>query len=154
MRAPRQLLPALSTAALLGCGGSTDIASDGRILVTVSTTGELPQSPEFLLSLDGARATSVSPNGSAVFEAVGAGSHVIHLFSLSDNCAVSGATSPRAVNVQDGEVVSVAFAVVCAAPTTGGFRVVVTTTGAPVDEDGYQLSVAGTPLRIIAVNAE
>ena len=153
MRAPRRFVP-IAAAALLACGGTTEIASDGRILVTVNTVGEDPQSPEYLLSLDGRRATAVAPNGSAVFDGVEQGTHVVHLFALSDNCAVSGSTSPRSVRVGGGDVIEVVFSVVCAAPETGGFRVVVTTSGAPVDDDGYQLSVAGTPSRPIEVNAE
>ena len=34
------------TAVLLGCGSTTETASGGRILVTVSTRGATPQSDE------------------------------------------------------------------------------------------------------------
>jgi hypothetical protein len=96
----------------------------------------------------------VAPNGSTLYDAVPEGTHVVHLFALADNCAVSGSSSPRSVFVSDGSIAEIVFTVVCSAPITGGFRVVVTSTGTAVDEDGYQLSVAGSPLRIIPVNAE
>jgi hypothetical protein len=143
-------------AASLGCGAATDTStSDGRIRIEVATSGADPQAEEYLLTLDGARPLSVTPNGSTIYNGVPEGTHVVHLFSLADNCAVSGTTtSPRSVTVRGGDLAEVRFNVVCSLPVTGGFRVVVTTLGPEVDEDGYQLSVAGAPLRPIGVNAE
>lgn len=141
-------------AALLACGDSTESSSDGRILVTVSTSGAEPQSDEYLLTLNGARPLAIAPNGSAVFDDVPLGTHVVHLFSLADNCAVSGSPNSRSVRVVGGGVFEVSFSVVCDVPETGGFRIVVESTGTPLDDDGYQLSVAGTALRVIGVNAE
>jgi hypothetical protein len=141
--------------ALLGCGDvATETTSDGRILITVSTRGAEPQSDEYLVTLNGARPIGVTPNGSAIYDEVPEGTHVVHLFSLADNCVVSGSPDHRSIRLDGGEVVEVAFSVVCSAPVTGGFRVEVSTVGAPLDEDGYQLSIAGAPLRTIGVNAE
>lgn len=141
-------------AALLGCGGTTETSGDGRILVRVSTRGAEPQSDEYLVTLNGAHPTAVTPNGSAVYDDVPEGSHVVHLFSLADNCVVSGSPGHRAVEVERGEVIVITFSVLCSVPVTGGFRIVVSTVGTPLDDDGYQLSVAGAPLRLIGVNAE
>jgi hypothetical protein len=143
----------LTGAALLGCGTSTETDSAGRILVTVSTRGSDPQSDQYLLTLNGAHPLSILPNGSAIYEQVPEGTHVVHLFSLADNCVVSGSPTHRSVDLDEGEVVEVTFSVLCSEPVTGGFRVVVSTVGSPLDEDGYQLSVAGAPLRAIGVNA-
>jgi hypothetical protein len=143
-------------AALLGCGSSTTEvpSSEGRIQITVSTTGAPPQSDEYLVTLDGFPPLAVAPNGSAAYEDVPAGTYVIHLFSLADNCLVSGTPDHRSIDVVRGEVVQVSFSVLCTEPVSGGFRITVTTVGTPTDEDGYQLSVSGTPLRTIGVNAE
>ena len=141
-------------AALLGCGSATETDTEGRILVTVTTRGAEPQSEQFLLTLNGARPAAVAPNGSAIYDGVPEGTHVVHLFSLADNCAVSGSPTHREVALRDGQVIEVTFSVVCSEPVTGGFRVVVSTVGTPVDEDGYQLSVAGAPLRAVGINAE
>jgi hypothetical protein len=153
MRVPGLLVPA-GAAALLACGGSTETSSsEGQILITVSTRGALPQSDEYLVTLNGARPLGVLPNGSAVYDDVPEGDHVVHLFSLADNCVVSGSTNQRSVRLDGGEVVEVTFSVLCSEPVTGGFRVVVSTSGSPLDDDGYQLSVTGAPLRTIGVNA-
>lgn len=153
MRVPGPLVLA-GAAALLACGSSTETSSDGRILVTVNTRGAEPQSDEYLLTLDGGRPLAIAPNGSAVYDEVPGGTHTVHIFSLADNCVVSGSVNRRSVSLKEGQIVEVAFSVLCSEPVTGGFRVVVSTVGAPLDEDGYQLSVAGAPLRIIGVNAE
>ncbi|HEY9507655.1 MAG TPA: hypothetical protein VIQ27_16960 [Gemmatimonadales bacterium] len=153
MRTPAPLVLAV-VAALLGCGDTTESSSPGRILVTVSTRGAPPQSDEYLLTLNGSDPLSVTPNGSASYEEVPEGTYVVHLFSLADNCVVSGSSNQRSVEVRDGEVAAVSFSVLCSVPETGGFHIVVSTTGTPLDADGYQLSVAGTPLRGIEVNAE
>lgn len=153
MRALGPLVVA-GVAALLGCGDTTESSAAGRILVTVFTSGAEPQSDEYLVTLNGESPLSITPNGSAVFDEVPEGTYVVHLFSLADNCAVSGSPNSRSVRVIRGAVVEISFSVACSVPVTGGFRIVVTTEGTPLDDDGYQLSVAGTPLRAIEVNAE
>jgi hypothetical protein len=154
MRTLRSLVLACA-AASLGCGTATDTTtSDGRIRINVTTSGADPQAEEYLLTLDSSRPLAVTPNGSTIYDGVPEGTHVVHLFALADNCAVSGMSSPRSVSVRGGRIVEISFTVVCSAPITGGFRVLVTTTGPLIDEDGYQLSVAGAPLRPISVNAE
>ncbi len=152
MRALRLLILACA-AASLGCEGATDTASDGGIRISVTTSGADPQSEEYLLTLDGERPLSVMPNGSVTYNEVPEGTHVVHLFALADNCAVSGTSSPRSVTVGGGDLAEIGFNVVCSLPISRGFRVVVTTVGTEVDDDGYQLSVAGAPLRVIPVNA-
>ena len=155
MRALRPLA-ITGAAALLGCGSSmTETpSSEGRIQVTVSTSGAAPQSDEYLVTLNGDQPLGVAPNGVASYEAVPEGTYVVHLFSLADNCAVSGSPNSRSVRMIRGAVIEVSFSVACSVPETGGFRIVVTSVGTLVDEDGYGLSVAGTPLRSIEVNAE
>src|SRR5687767_14566256 len=145
MRALRPLAMT-GVAAILGCGGSTTESSSGaQIQITVSITGATPQSDAFLVSLNDAQSISVAPNGSALFERLPEGTYVVHLFSLADNCAVSGTPNHRSVTVDEGDVVQVTFAVVCSAPVSGGFLVTVTTEGTSVDEDGYRFSVSTTP---------
>jgi hypothetical protein len=154
MRALGPLVVA-GVAALLGCGDSTtESSAAGRILVTVSTSGAEPQSDEYLVTLNGERPLSITPNGSAAYDELSEGTYVVHLFSLADNCAVSGSPDSRSVRVIRGAVIEISFSVACSVPVTGGFRIVVTSVGTPLDDDGYQLSVAGTALRAIEVNAE
>src|SRR5918995_5937776 len=116
----RALGPLMLTgaAALLACGDTTETSSPGSILVTVSTSGAEPQSDEYLLTLNGTRPLAISPNGSAVFDEVPEGTHVVHLFSLADNCAVSGSPNSRSVLVVRGGVIEVSFSVRCSVPET------------------------------------
>jgi hypothetical protein len=148
--------PLLASAALLACDSATEIETggEGRIRIQIVTVGSDPQSDEYLVTLDGTRPLSVAPNGSTTYNAVPEGTHVVHLFSLADNCAVSGGTSPRSVQVHGGGSSEITFNVICSAPVTGGFRIAVSTTGSQTDDDGYILAVTGTQLRNIAVNAE
>jgi hypothetical protein len=152
MRALGPLVVAGVTA-LLGCSDATETSS-GRILVTVSTRGAPAQSDQYLVTLNGSRPLSIAPNGSAVYEEVPEGTYLVHLFAIADNCTVSGTPNSRSIRVVQGNVTEVKFSVVCGVPETGGFRIVVSTEGTPVDGDGYLLSVAGTPERPIGVDAE
>jgi hypothetical protein len=153
MRALR-LLAVAGAATFLGCGGrTTETSSDGRIQITVSTTGASPQSGEYFVSLNGAQPLGVAPNGSAAYDGVPQGTYVVHLFSLADNCVVNGSPD-RSVEVGGGEVVQVVYSVVCSRPVSAGLRVTVSTEGTPVDEDGYRLSVSTTPMRDIGVYAD
>jgi hypothetical protein len=144
----------VGAAALLGCRDTTETSSQGRILVHVSTSGATPQSDQYFVTLDGTRPLPISPNGSAVYDEVPVGAYVVHLLSLADNCEVSGSGNHRSVLVVGGNATEVSFSVICGLPETGGFRIVVWTEGAPIDEDGYRLSVSTTPQRTIGVYAD
>jgi hypothetical protein len=139
---------------MVGCDSATDTGGDGRIRIEVTTSGDDPQTDEYLLTLDGARQLSVAPNGSTIYDGVPAGTHVVHLFALADNCAVGDSTSLRSVQVRSGDITEISFDVVCAPPISGGFRMVISTAGEPTDKDGYELFVSGTPPRDIKANAE
>jgi hypothetical protein len=71
---------------------------------------------------------------------------------LPQGCEVRG-VNPRVVEIFGDGTATVEFSVACSAPESGGFRIEVVTIGEPLDDDGYQLAVAGAPLRIIEVNA-
>lgn len=153
MRALGRLVLA-GAVALLGCGDSPpETTPDGRIQITVSTSGA-PQSDEYVITLDGTQPLAVAPNGSATYESVPEGTYLVHLLSLPDNCVVSGAPNHHSVAVDQGETVRVTFSVVCGAPVSGGFQIVVATVGTPADQDGYRLTVTGTPHRFIGVRAD
>ena len=152
-RAFRSLVWSCAAVAILGCESATEeeTASDGRIQVSATTGGAAPQSAGYLVTLDGARPATIAPNGSTIYDSVPPGGHAVHLFPIADNCVVA-APNPRSVDVSGGDLKEISFSVACGPPITGGFRVLIITTGPETDEDGYQLSVAGTPLRPVAVN--
>jgi hypothetical protein len=146
--------PLLVSAAIAGCDGATGTDGDGRIRVEVATSGSDPQTAEFLLTLDGSRQVSIAPNSSTIYDGVPAGTHVVHLFALSDNCAISDSESQRSVLVRGGDVSEIRFEVVCGPAVGGGFRILISTVGEPTDKDGLELFVSGTPPREINANAE
>jgi hypothetical protein len=146
--------PVLVSAAIAaGCDGATD-TGDGRIRIEVTTSGSDPQTDEYLLTLDGGRQLSVPPNGSITYDGVPAGTHVVHLFAISDNCTVSNSESQRSVQVRSGDLSEIRFEVVCGPAVSGGFRITISTVGEPTDKDGLDLFVSGTPPREINANAE
>jgi hypothetical protein len=65
-------LAVTGAAGLLGCGSSTTEvpSTEGRIQVTVSTSGSPPQSDEYLVTVNGVQPLAVAPNGSASYEAL------------------------------------------------------------------------------------
>jgi hypothetical protein len=146
-------LVTLSLTALLACNGSSSVlAPDGRIQVTVFTDGGGEDLVGYTVLLDGAQILTVAPDGSVVFDEVVEGDHTVTLSSIPTHCTLVGA-NPQRVTVQGSLTSAVRFNLVCDLPDTGGFRIVVTTVGGPLDEDGYQLSVAGAPIRIIGTTA-
>jgi hypothetical protein len=154
MSARLQFLVPLAVLALAaGCDETLiNISSDGRIEVSVSTSGSDTDSDGFSVTVDGGTARFVAPGGSVVLDSLSEGSHSVLLSGLAPNCRVNG-SNPRAVVVgQDGQA-DVSFDVQCVQATTGGFTIQVTTSGAEPDPDGYSLAVAGADIRGIGPNA-
>ncbi|HET7469749.1 MAG TPA: hypothetical protein VFJ81_08740 [Gemmatimonadales bacterium] len=138
---------------LAGCNETLiSVSTDGRIEVGVNTSGLDTDSDGFSISVDGATLQFVAAGGTVTVTNLSEGSHSVQLSGLADNCRVEG-PNPRPVLVGSDGVAQVTFQVRCSRATTGGFLVNVTTTGNPVDPDGYQLNVAGSGTRQIAVNA-
>jgi hypothetical protein len=148
-------LPLLASLALLpACGGDSPFSGgDGRIQVTVFTDGGEEDVAGYTVVLDGSQILVVEPDGTVVFDGVGEGEHIVSLSSIPTKCALARGSNPLRVTVQSGSTTAANFNLLCDVGDTGGFRIVVTTVGGPLDEDGYQLSVAGTPLRTIGTTA-
>lgn len=139
-------------ACLAACDGGAGPSGGGRIAATVTADASAPPGVGYTLTLDGADARLLPGPGTVVYTGVAPGTHSVLLFGLPEGCEVRGA-NPLHVDVFDDATTAVGFSVSCAPPATGGFRIQVTTVGEPLDDDGYQLSVAGAPLRTIEVNA-
>ena len=154
VRRSRSLALALAaaSAAAAGCDGPTSTSGTGRIEVTIAADASAPAGVGFTLTLNGTDPRLLDRPGTVVYADVPAGLHTVLLFGMPEGCGVRG-TNPQVVQVFGGTVAPVEFSVGCTPPESGGFRVAVTTTGEPLDDDGYQLAVAGAPLRHIGVNA-
>jgi hypothetical protein len=153
-RRSRRVMLALATAGAsgTGCGGPTATDGTGRIEVTITADEAAPEGVGYTLTLNGTDPRLLPSAGTVIYAGVPSGTHRVLLFGLPEGCEVRGA-NPQVVQVADDATVPVAFSVGCLPPESGGFRVEVSTVGEPLDDDGYQLSVAGTALRVIEVNA-
>lgn len=154
MRARLAVLPFLAVfSTLAGCGDTLiSVSTDGRIEISVTTTGLDVDADGFSVSVDGGTQQFVAPAGRVTLAGLSAGSHSVFLSGLAENCHVDG-SNPRTVVVGGDGRAAVSFSVVCARATTGGFTILVTTAGTPADPDGYVLAVAGAPLRPIGISA-
>ena len=154
MRSRLAVLPFLAVfSTLVGCGDTLiSVSTDGRIEISVTTTGLDVDADGFSVSVDGGTQQFVATGGRVTLTGLSAGSHSVFLSGLAENCHVDG-SNPRTVVVGGDGRAAVGFSVVCARATTGGFTILVATTGTPVDPDGYVLAVAGVPFRPIGISA-
>jgi hypothetical protein len=116
-------------------------ATKGDIEVTTTTTGVDVDPDGYTVTLNTTTSQAIATNGTADFKALDAGSYVVQLTGLADNCTLSGSDS-QTVPVDAGSVSRVSFDVSCAAAATVT-RVVglgVIGTGAPLPrQDRFEL---------------
>lgn len=124
----------------------------GMIEVTATTTGADLDADGYMVDLDGMASQPIDANGTVTFTGVSEGAHSLTLTGIAANCTVSGA-NPASSTVSVGATDAVAFDLSCA-PVTGDLRVTATTTGAPIDPDGYTVSVDGGATQPLAVNGD
>ena len=139
------------TLSVAACDAAGPDGAEGRIEVTIGTDVTAPAGAGYSLSLNGGDPRLLDAAGSVVYTGVPEGTHTVLLFGLPDGCEVRG-VNPKAVAVTGSGTAAVRFEVTCPPPLLGGFQVQVTTTGEPLDPNGYGLDVAGAPLRAVAVN--
>lgn len=107
------LVPLVALALAAGCGETIiSISSDGRIEVSISTTGTDLDADGFSVTVDGGTARFVAPGGSVVLGPLSEGSHSVLLSGLAENCRVEG-SNPRSVAVGPDGRADVAFDVRC-----------------------------------------
>ena len=129
-------------------------AGAGSVQVVTSTTGTATDADGFTLLLDGASAGAIGASATTTLTGITAGSHAIELTGLAVNCEALG-ENPRGVMVVAGSTTPVEFAVTCTlpGPNTGTIDVVVTTSGAGTDPDGFSVVLDGTDRGPIGLNA-
>jgi TolB protein len=140
-------LPAAALLLALAACDSPMAPRVGQLVVTVATSGEDIDLDGYELTVSGMDTRVVEPNQTTLVPDVPAGTRVVTLSGIAENCAVAGGPV-REVAVASGGSASVTFAVACAAT---GVRVSTFTTG--VDSAaGYTISLnGGDPLDIGAV---
>jgi Tol biopolymer transport system component len=117
----------------------TCVSNVGGVTVEVTTAGNAPG--DFDVTVDGAQAGTVAPNGNLTLDDVAAGERMIGLDGLGV-CSVSGA-NPAPATVAFGDTVTVAFSVDCQA-NAGYIEVTSATTGFGFGS-GYSVEVDGAP---------
>jgi Tol biopolymer transport system component len=150
----RQVNRLLLTGVLLtsvGCGGNDlQEPSTGGIRITTITSGEM-DADGYLVSLDQEAETPMAANATLERSDLPAGSHVIRLAGMADNCNVQG-ENPRTISISSGETATVEFAVTCSV-TTGSLQVTAATAGPSSDPDGYSIIVDGSDHGSVGTNA-
>lgn len=107
--------------------------------VIVTTTGPDPDPDGYAFGIDGGAGQGVGINATASVDNLSPGLHSVGLTGLAANCTLEG-ENPRSVTVPLGGTADVSFAVTCVAGT-GSLAITVATTGAPIDPDGYEVSL-------------
>ncbi|MDQ3029853.1 MAG: hypothetical protein M3R09_07480, partial [Actinomycetota bacterium] len=122
----------------------------GTLNVTITTAGPDADPDGYLLGIDAGTGQAVGVNAVESVANLPAGPHSVGLTGLAANCTLEG-ESPRTVTVPPGGAADVSFAVTCV-PGSGSLTITLTTTGAPIDPDGYEVSVDGGVSQAVAVN--
>jgi hypothetical protein len=113
----------------------------GTLQVTTTTTGPDIDPNGYVVAVDGETSQPIGVAAQATVTNVAAGQHTVRLANVAGNCLVEG-NNPRPISVPGGATAQVSFAVTCTA-ITGSVNVSVTTTGAPLDPDGYTAKLDG-----------
>ena len=87
------------------------------------------------------RSKPIGANTSRVVEGLSVGAHSVDLSGVAANCALSGGARLD-VQITASAVTAASFGVTCA-PTTGAIAITTTTTGSPIDPDGYDVALDG-----------
>jgi hypothetical protein len=96
-----------------GCDDTfLSISSDGRLEISITTSGDGSDQDGFTIVVDGGAPARVGPDGTVTLTGLTRGSHQVQLTGLADACRVDGA-NPRTVEVGGDGRAAVQFAVVC-----------------------------------------
>src|SRR5687768_3104046 len=143
----KQLLSAIATALLASaCSeGATEPQSgqSGSMRISVQTVGGDLDEDGYSLVVDSASPVRVASVSTTLYENVSAGTHVITLSGIADNCSLEGPAS-RSVIIAPGETTGAELTVTCDAT---GIQITTRTTG-PDQPAGYQLKIV-EPLPMI-----
>ena len=115
------------------CNDAPTGPQTGSLRISVETTGGDQDQNGYRIVLGSLRQQSVPTQGRVVFDDISAGTHVLTLEGVADNCAV-GDTHPRTVTVGAGDTTEVRLSVTCDAT---GIEITTRTTGPDQPSDGY-----------------
>ena len=127
----------------LGCGGGSDLTGPpvGSLEIITATTGSEPDPDGYGISIDGGAVEPIGANTSRVVEGLSVGAHSVDLSGVAANCTLSSGARLD-VQITASAVTATSFGVACAS-TTGAIAITTTTTGSPIDPDGYDVALDG-----------
>lgn len=137
---------------LAACSSDSNGPSDqtGSLRVETVTTGTDLDPDGYTVTLNGGGGRSIGVNASVTVGGLPVGSYGVGLEGVASNCTLQGA-NPRNVTVTQSQTAVTTFQLTCEL-LTGAVQVTTSTTGEPVDPDGYTLLVEGGTDRPIGVN--
>jgi len=143
----RPLFRAVCLALVAACGGDNPLGNrppttgNSTILITLLTTGSLPDPNGYRIVLDQNISHTVTAAESASLSlTVAPGTHTIELTDVAENCLVSGGHS-RTISTSANGTTGVSFRVNC--PRQATLRIRTSTSGTSLDTDGYLLTIDG-----------
>lgn len=127
----------------LGCGAGEALgpeATGNLLILTISHGSEDPDG--FAVSINGEPGRAIGPADTLTAGELQPARYQLTLLGLAENCAVRGSNPQEAVIVA-GLTTTILFEVDCltAPPQVGRLEIIVATTGADPDQDGYALHV-------------
>ena len=143
----RSLFRAVCLALVAACGGDNPLGNrppttgNSTILITLLTTGSLPDPNGYRIVLDQNISYTVTAAESASLSlTVVPGTHTIELTDIAENCLVSGGHS-RTISTSANGTTGVSFRISC--PRLATLRIRTSTSGTSLDTDGYLLTIDG-----------
>jgi Tol biopolymer transport system component len=113
----------------------------GTIRLSTTTSGGDPDVDGYGFTLDIEASQPIGLNASTTLDNVIAGTHMVRLSGIAENCSLEGA-NPRSISVSAAATADVSFALTCSI-ATGTIPVSVTTSGTAPDPDGYLVQLDG-----------
>jgi hypothetical protein len=96
-----------------GCGDTfISLSSDGRLEISITTSGDAPDLGGLTIIVDGGPPALVGADGVVTLTELSPGPHQVQLAGVGEGCRVDGA-NPRTVAVGGDGQAMVRFAVVC-----------------------------------------
>jgi len=135
-----QALVTFALLAALACNDSSGIDTSGAVRISVTVAGVDRDQDGFEVTVDGGNPAAIGGPGTLTL-ALDAGDHALALGGLAPNCTPAGQDSVS-FTVSPADTAKVAIVVNCVA-VTGVVEVGGSATGAPLDLDGYRVTVDG-----------
>lgn len=125
--------------------------STGTLEVATVTSGSSQDADGYAFTIDGGTAQPIGVSATVSVAGLAPGSHSIQLQGAAANCTITG-ENPLAATITAGVTARVTFAVGCVA-APGALTVTTTTSGSPVDPDGYTVAIDNGAASALGVNA-